>query len=189
MAERGVGVDDATINRWLAKLSPMLALRVWRHQRPVGGSWRIDETYIKVRDQWMYLYRAVDKQGCTVDFLLTARRDADAARRFLRGALECHGLPGRVSIDKSGANAPGIAAYNAEAGAAIETRQCKYLNNIVEQDHRFVKQKMVASLGFQTFRTAGANLVGIELVQMIRKGQVRPVPNGSDTQHFSALAA
>ena len=158
MAERGVRVDHATINRWVVKFAPMLALRARRHRHPVGRSWRMDETYIRVRGQWKYLYRAVDRHGCTVDFLLTAKRDADAALRFLRGAVETNGTPTKVNIDKSGANAVGIAAFNEEAGTTIEARQCKYLNNVVEQDHRFVKQKVTAALGFQTFLTARATL-------------------------------
>ena len=189
MAERGVSVDHATIKRWVVKFAPMLALRARRHMRPVGNSWRMDETYIKVRGDWKYLYRAVDKQGRTVDFLLTAKRDADAALRFLRGAVEANGTPAKVNIDKSGANAAGIAAFNEEAGTAIEARQCKYLNNVVEQDHRFVTQKVTAALGFQTFLTARATLAVIELVHMIRKGQVRPVPDSTDADQFFALAA
>ncbi len=189
MADRGVCVDHATINCWVVKFSPLLLLRSRRHKRPVGKSWRMDETYIRVRGQWKYLYRAVDKQGGTVDFLLTARRDTDAALRFLRRAIEHNGIPEKVNIDCSGANAKGIAAYNQEAGTTIEIRQCKYLNNIVEQDHRFVKQKMVAALGFKTFYTAQVTLAGVELVHMIRKRQVRPLPTGSDARQFQALAA
>lgn len=189
MAERGVQVDHATINRWVVKFSPLLALRARRHKRPVGKSWRMDETYIKVRGDWKYLYRAVDKQGHTVDFLLTARRDTEAALRFLRRAVEHNGVPEKINIDKSGANAAGISVFNEQDGAKILIRQCKYLNNIVEQDHRFVKQKMVAALGFQTFYTAKATLSGIELVHMIRKGQVRPLLSGSDAEQFTALGA
>lgn len=189
MAERGVSVDHATINRWVVKFAPKLALRARRHRTAVGRRWRMDETYIKVRGQWRHLYRAVDKQGRTVDFLLTAKRDADAAKRFLREAIANNSLPTLVNIDKSGANAAGIAAYNAEAGTNVAVRQRKYLNNIVEQDHRFVKQRARATLGFQTFGTARATLAGIELVHMIRKGQVRPVPGGSNADQFFALAA
>ena len=189
MAERGVSVDHATINRWVVKFGPMLAKRAREHKRPVGSSWRMDETYIKVRGRWMYLYRAVDKQSRTVDFLLTARRDLDAALRFLRRATEQNGAPEKVNIDKSGANAAGIAAYNADADAGIEIRQCRHLNNIVEQDHRLVKQRIRAALGLRTFQTAKATLTGVELVHMIRKGQVRPLTKATDAQQFYALAA
>ena len=189
MAERGVQVDHATINRWVVKFSPMLLRRARGYRGSVGKSWRMDETYIRVRGDWMYMYRAVDKQGRTVDFLLTARRDADAALRFLRRAIEHNGMPDKINIDCSGANAAGITAYNQETAATVEIRQCKYLNNIVEQDHRFVKQKMVAALGFKTFYTAKVTLAGVELMHMIRKGHVRPLADGSDAQQFRALAA
>jgi putative transposase len=189
MAERGVRVDHATVNRWVVKFSPMLLRSARRHKRPVGSSWRMDETYVRVRGQWKYLYRAVDRHGATVDFLLTAKRDTDAALRFLRRAVDHNGLPEKVTIDCSGANAAGIAAYREESDAVIEVRQRKYLNNIVEQDHRLVKQKMRASLGWQTFHTAQATIAGIELVHMIRKGQVRPLQDGTDAEQFFALAA
>jgi putative transposase len=189
MAERGVRVDNATVNRWVVKFSPVLLRAARRHRRPVGGSWRMDETYVRVRGQWKYLYRAVDKQGGTVEFLLTAKRDTDAALGFLRQAVENNGVPEKITIDCSGSNAAGIAAYNVEGGASIEVRQRKYLNNIVEQDHRFVKQKMRASLGWQTFYTTKATIAGIELVHMIKKGQVRPRIDGSDAEQFFALAA
>jgi len=124
----------------------------------------------------------------TVDFLLTAKRDKDAALRFLRRAVEYHGLPEKITIDCSGSNAAGIAAYNAEADTSIETRQRKYLNNIVEQDHRFVKQKVRATLGFKTFLTANAALMGVELVRMIHKGQLRPLNHATAAEQFYALA-
>ena len=101
---------------------------------------RLDETYIKVKGQWKYFYRAVDKQGNTIDFLLTAKRDKKAALRFLTNAIARNGKPGLINIDKSGANNAGIAAYNKENNTRIKIRQCKYLNNIVEQDHRFIKR-------------------------------------------------
>jgi putative transposase len=189
MAERGVSVDHATVNRWVVKFSSLL-LKAARIRRTAGGkSWRMDETYIKVRGQWKYLYRAVDKEGDTVDFLLTAKRDKAAALRFLRRAIDGNGAPRKVTIDRSCANAAALAAYNVDAHDSVEIRQCKYLNNIVEQDHRFVKQKARAALGFKSFRTARATIMGIELVHMIRKGQVRPLDSGSAAQQFFALAA
>jgi putative transposase len=100
----------------------------------VGKSWRIDETYIKVRGRWKYPYRAVDRDGQTIDFLLTARRDEAAARRFLERAIDQHGKRETITIDKSGANTAAITRYNADHETAINVRQCKYLNNIVEQD-------------------------------------------------------
>jgi putative transposase len=189
MAERGVKVDHATINRWVVRFAPVLAEKARHFKNQVGISWRLDETYIKVRGQWKYLYRAVDKEGSTVDFLLTAKRDTKAALRFLRQAIRNNGIPEKINIDKSGANTAAIEAFNAETGTSIEIRQCKYLNNIVEQDHRPMKQKMRAALGFKAFYSAHATLQGVELVRMIRKGQVRPVPGGTDTDQFNALAA
>ena len=159
-----------------------------KHKRRVGVSWRFDETYIKVRGQWKYLYRAVDKDGDTIDFLLTAKRDTKAALRFLRQAIRNNGTPVKINIDKSGANTAAIEAYNKESGASIEIRQCKYLNNIVEQDHRRVKQKTRAALGFKAFYSAHATVVGVELIHMNRKGQVRPISGGSFIEQFNQLA-
>ena len=158
-------------------------------QTPGGQQLADGWSYIKVRGRWTYFCRAVDKQSRTVDFLLTTRRDLDAALRFLRRATEQNGAPEKVNIDKSGANAAGIAAYNADADAGIEIRQCRHLNNIVEQDHRLVKQRIRAALGLRTFQTAKATLTGVELVHMIRKGQVRPLTKATDAQQFYALAA
>ena len=146
MAERGVVVDHATVHRWALKIVPILAKVFRGRKRPVGKSWRMDETYIKVRGEWKYLYRAVDRDGDTVDFLFTARRDEAAARRFLERAIDQHGEPEKITIDKSGANTAAIDSYNADTGC-IELRQCKYLNNIVEQDHRAIKRIIRPMLG------------------------------------------
>jgi len=122
MQERGVFVDHATVHRWALKILPILALVFRRRKRPVGTSWRMDETYIKVAGQWKYLYRAVDKAGDTVDFLLTAKRDTAAARRFLERAINLHGLPEKITIDKSGANTAAIHSVNEDACLDIELR-------------------------------------------------------------------
>src|SRR6201996_3580186 len=151
MAERGVFVDHATVHRWALKIVPALAKVSGGRMRPVGKSWRMDETYIKVRGCWKYLYRAVDRDGATVDFLLTARRDEAAARRFLKRAIDQHGKPKTITIDKSGANTAAIISYNKDHGAHIALRQCKYLNNIVEQDHRAIKRITRPMLGFKSF--------------------------------------
>ena len=140
MEERGVEVDHSSLNRWVLKYAPLLDRAFRALKRRVGGSWRMDETYVRVRGQWKYLYRAVDKAGNTVDFLLTAKRDHKAAVRFLRKAIGQHGVPARITIDKSAANATAIASYNLEQDAEIELRQVKYLNNVVEQDHRAIKR-------------------------------------------------
>src|SRR5882724_7245679 len=141
-------------------------------KRPVWVSWRMDETYIKVKGQWRYLYRAVDKQGQTMDFLLTEHRDKEAALRFLKKAIRRNGLPEKMTIDGSEANEAAIKSYNEEHGTHIIIRQVKYLNNMVEQDHRGVKRVTRPMLGFKAFATAQDTLVGIELMHMIKKRQM-----------------
>jgi putative transposase len=129
MEERGVEVDHSTINRWVIKYSPQLEEAFHRRKRPVWVSWRMDETYIKVKGQWRYLYRAVDKHGQTIDFLLTEHRDKEAALRFLKKAIRLNGLPETITIDGSDANEAAIKNYNEEHGTHIISRQVKYLNN------------------------------------------------------------
>jgi transposase-like protein len=172
MEERGVPVDHATIQRWVVKYSPQLEEAFHRRKRPVWVSWRMDETYIKVKGQWYYLYRAVDKTGQTIDFLLTKHRDERAAKRFLTKAIRRHGVPEKITIDGSAANEAAIKSYNEEHGTHIAIRQAKYLNNIVEQDHRGVKRITRPMLGFKNFHTARRTLVGIELMHMLCKGQM-----------------
>jgi putative transposase len=135
-----VPVDHATIQRWVVKYSPLLEEAFHRRKRPVCVSWRMDETYIKVKGQWHYLYRAVDKQGQTIDFLLTEQRDEPAAKRFLTKAIRRHGVPDKMTIDGSAANEAAIQSYNEAHGTAIVIRKIKYLKNGVEQDHRAVKR-------------------------------------------------
>jgi putative transposase len=151
MQERGVLVDHATVHRWAIKVLPVLAAVFRRRKRPVGRSWRMDETYIKVSDQWKYLYRAVDRDGNTVDFLLPAKRDRAAARRFLERAINLHGVPEKITIDKSGANTAAIESVKADACVDILMRQNKYLNNIVEQGHRAIKRITRPMLVFKSF--------------------------------------
>ena len=172
MAERGVEVDHSTINRWVVTYSPQLEEAFHRRKRPVWVSWRMDETYIKVKGAWKYLYRAVDKYGQTIDFLLTEQRDTEAALKFLKKAIRRNGLPTTITIDGSDANEAAIKRYNAEHGTAIAIRQVKYLNNIVEQDHRGVKRVTRPMLGFKSFAAAQDTLVGIELMHMIRQRQL-----------------
>jgi putative transposase len=171
MAERGVAVDHATVHRWALKILPVLAKVFRSRKRPVGRSWRMDETYIKVNGQWKYLYRAVDRLGQTVDFLLTAKRDCAAARRFFERAIDQHDVPEKVTIDKSGANTAAVHGMVADSGVAIELRQSKYLNNLVEQDHRAIKRRTRPMLGFKDFHSAAKIIAGIETMHMIRKGQ------------------
>src|SRR5213082_1739527 len=172
MEARGVEVDHSTMNRWVIKYSPQLEEAFHRRKRPVWVSWRMDETYIKVKGHWYYLYRAVDKQGQTIDFLLTEHRDEQAAKCFLTKAIRRHGVPEKITIDGSAANEAAIKSYNEEHGTAIIIRKRKYLNNIVEQDHRAVKRVTRPMLGFKAFEAAQGTLVGIELMHMIKKKQM-----------------
>ena len=188
MDERGVEVDHSTLNRWVLKYVPLLEAQFRARKRPVGSSWRLDETYVKVKGVWKYLYRAVDKTGATVDFLLTAKRDCKAALRFLRKAIGNNGTPEKITIDKSGANTAAIESHNAETKAGIEMRQIKYLNNIVEQDHRAIKRRTRPMLGFKSFWSAAVTLAGVELMHMIRKGQLMLTGELCPARQFYSLA-
>ena len=190
MPERGVCVDHATVHRWSIKILPVRAAVFRRRKRPVGMSWRMDETYIKLGGQWKYLYRAVDRAGATIDFLLCARRDYAAARRFLERAIDLHGVPEKITIDKSGANTAAIEGMRADSGADIGLRQSKYLNNIVEQDHRAIKRIVRPMMGFKSFHCARVILAGIETMHMIKKGQLdRPKAQASTAaSQFYSLA-
>jgi putative transposase len=135
MAERGVSVDHSTVHRWAIKLLPALEKAFRRRKQPVGKSWRMDETYIRVKGEWRYLYRAVDKDGNTIDFLLRAHRDKTAARRYFEKSIAQNGVPETVTIDKSGANLSALEAINNDRQTPIKIRQSKYLNNLVEVRH------------------------------------------------------
>ena len=176
MLERGVDVDHTTINRWVIKYTPQIEKKFRKHKAPVGTSWRMDETYIKVKGQWKYLYRAVDKEGRTIDFMLSAKRDRKAAKKFFNKAIKLSGVPAKINIDKSGANKAGIHDYNYDKVVKIKIRQSKYLNNIIESDHRKIKRITRPMMGFQSFRTAKIVISGIEMVSMIRKGQSNYMP-------------
>ena len=188
MEERGVGVDHSTLNRWVLKYVPLLDRQFRARKRPVGSSWRMDETYVKVKGAWKYLYRAVDKAGATVDFLLTAKRDCRAALRFLRKAIRHNDTPEKITIDRSGANTAAVESHNTETEAGIEMRQIKYLNNIVEQDHRAIKRLTRPMLGFKSFWSAAVTLAGIELMHMIRKGQLLITGELCPARQFYSLA-
>src|SRR5262245_24306105 len=133
MQERGVSVDHSTLNRWVIKYAPEVEKQFRRHQRPVGRSWRMDETSVKLKGEWAYLYRAIDKEGHTIDFLSTPTRDRDAAEAFLRKAIRTQGLPEKITIDQSGSSTAAIKHYNRNHKTAIVIRHSKYLNNVVEQ--------------------------------------------------------
>jgi transposase-like protein len=173
MVERGVALSHTTILRWVQRFVPEFEKRWRRYARRVGTSWRVDETYIKIRGRWAYLYRAVDKQGLTVDFLLSEHRDMSAARQFFTRAIELHGSPERITLDGYPATHSAVAELKASGVIRPEAKvwTSKYLNNIIEQDHRRVKQRVYPMLGFKNFRHAAVTISGIELVQKIKKGQ------------------
>ena len=193
MAERCIVVDHSTIHRWVIRLVPLLDKAFRRHKRSVGRRWRMDETYIKIKGQWKYLYRAVDTDGQTIDFLLTDKRDTAAALRFFRKAIRHHGEPKVVTIDKGGANTAALATLNTDRPEeeAITIRQSKYLNNLIEQDHGNIKRRIKLMIGFKSFRRVQTFLAGIELPRMIRKGQYQhPQDEGlSPAEPFYLLAA
>jgi putative transposase len=197
MAERGSSVDHSTLNRWVVECAPLLEESFRRrHKKPVVSSWRMDETYIKVKGDWHYLYRAVDKEGNTVDFMLSKNRDREAAENFLEKAIGSSGLPDKVTIDKSGANKAGLEAINVQleillmwSGQFFEIRQIKYLNNVVEQDPRAIKRVVNPMMGFKAFHSAEATLAEIEWHHMLRKGQHRQAANRLVFEKFYALAA
>jgi putative transposase len=172
LEERGVPIDHAPIQRWVVKASPLLEAAFHRRKRPVWVSWRMDETSIKGKGQWYDLYRAVDTQGHTIDFLLTAQRDEQAAKRCLTKAIRRHGVPEKITIDGSAAHEAASKSYKAEPGTAIAIRQVKYLNNIVEQDHRGVKRIPRPMFGCKTFDAAQSTLVGIARMHMIKNRQL-----------------
>ncbi len=190
MKERGFDVNHSTIQRWVVYYAPLLEQKFRLKKRKPCGRWRFDETYIKVKGEWKYYYRAVDKYGETIDFLLIAKRDKKAALCYLKKAIGTNGKPGLINIDKRGANTAAIKQYNKEERTRIKIRQYKYLNNIVEQDHRLIKRITKPMLGFKCFFSAQKTLAGIELVRMLRKGQMGHQAGMSKTpaELFYALA-
>jgi len=177
MEERGVKVDHATLNRWVVDYSPSIAAQAKKCKRAVATSWRTDETYVKVKGKWVYLYRAVDKFGDTVDFMLSKQREEMAATTFFKQAINNNGFPHKVVMDKSGANYAGLENINmllmlAGLISFVEIIQVKYLNNLIEQDHRFIKKITNPMMGFKAFHSTKATLDGIETAHMIRKGQL-----------------
>ena len=192
LADRGVNVDHTTIFRWIQAYAPEIEKRIRPHLRPSNGSWRVDETYVKVKGRWMYLYRAVDSRGQTIDFLLSAKRDAAAAKRFFRKALgQPHTVnPRTITVDKNPAYPRAVAEMkeDGELWRRSRLRQAKFLNNMVEQDHRRVKRLVRPGLGFGSFRTARRTLAGYEAMAMVRKGQVRKV-RGRDMRAQASFVA
>ena len=173
LKDRGILVDHATIQRWVYKFAPIFEKEFRKRKKRVGTSWRMDETYLKVNGNWHYYYRAVDKNGDTVDYLLRSKRDTIGAHAFFKKATKNNGDPHKINIDKSGSNSAGINAINKENGTDIEVRQNKYLNNRIEGDHRFIKRRTRPMLGFKKSNSAKRTLSGIETIHMIRKNQLK----------------
>jgi len=173
MAERGLTLVHTTVMRWVQCYVPVFEKRWKKYARPVGLSWRVDETYIRVKGKWTYLYRAVDKQGRTVDFLLSEHRDKAAANRFFKKAIGNNKAPQKITLDGYEATHQAVADLQAEGvlSATVKVRTSKYLNNLIEQDHRRVKQRYYPMLGFKRFTNAAVTISGIELIQKIKKGQ------------------
>jgi transposase-like protein len=200
MAERGISVDHATIHRWVIRYSPELLEQFNRRKRAVTGKWHVDETYIRVRGQWRYLYRAIDSNGDTVEYWFSERRNLAAAKRFLRKALKRHGRPERIVIDGSQTNREAILSCDTTDRLQdrsrrqlkpIRIRQSAYLNNRIEQDHRAIKRRIRPMLGFKTMNSARVILGGIEMVHMMRKQQAIYArnPKPSLAEQFERLAA
>ena len=192
MKERGfTTIDHATIQRWVIRFSIILEKEFRKRKKPVGTSWRMDETYIKVNNKWTYLYRAVDNEGNTVDFLLRSKRDTKAAIGFFRKAINNNGTPTIINIDKSGANTAGIKAISKKKDLNIKIRQNKYINNRIEGDHRFIKRLTRPMLGFKSFYSATKTINLIEVIHMIKKDQLNT--NNINLSHYekfkSLLAA
>ncbi len=207
MAERGLTVDHTTIYRWVQHYAPELEKRCRPHLKACNDSWRVDETYIKVKKVWTYLYRAVDSEGNTLEFLLSPTRDAEAAKGFFMKALPSTAAsapqsrlveekvaqpiaaadlttmkpaPRVINVDKNAAYPKAIADLKANGTlpASVELRQVKYLNNLIEQDHRFIKRLVKPGMGFFSLDTTGRTLQGYEAMHMVRKGQVKGVNKG-----------
>jgi len=200
MAERGISVDHATVHRWTVHYAPLLLEQFNRRKKAVTGKWHFDETYIKVRGRWMYLYRAIDSNGDTVEFWFSERRNLTAVKRFLDRALKRHGRPDRIVIDGSQTNREAILSCDTTERLRdrsqrklkpIRIRQSRYLNNRIEQDHRAIKRRVRPMLGFQSITSARIILGGIEMIHMMRKQQAKYACNRQPSlaEQFERLAA
>ncbi|MDA9257833.1 IS6 family transposase [bacterium] len=190
MSIRGIKVDHSTIQRWVFKFSKEVEKNMHKRKKQVCDSWRMDETYIKVKGRDMYLYRAVDKYGNTVDFLLTRRRQKMSAQRLFNKTIGNNGKPRIVNIDKSGSNNSAILTVNKKklSTKKIKIRKVKYLNNIIEQDHRRIKRRIRIMTGFKEFESAQRTLSGIEVVSIIKKDQIIN-PCSTSFKTFCSLVA
>lgn len=190
--ERGLDIDHSTVFRWVQRYGPEINKRIRQHLKMSGMSYRVDGTYIKVGKSCKYLYRAVDKEGQTIEFMLSAKRDVSAAKRFFKKMMRAghRRLPFSISVDKNAAYPEAFSTVQAEriVPRDCELRRVKYLNDVIEQDHRFIKKKVRAPQCFKRFRTAERTLEGIEALNMIRKGQVKRLA-GSDAQGQAQFVA
>lgn len=179
MAERGIILAHTTIMRWVHQYSPILEQRIRKHLKKTNDSWRLDETYIKIKGKNAYLYRAVDSEGNTIEFYVSENRDKYAAKKFIRKALHSqhNQQPRVITTDKYAATVIAILEeqYYGDLSCCTEHRMTKYLNNIVEQDHRFIKRKIKPMLGFKNYKSASLTICGIEIFHMIKKGQVEKI--------------
>jgi transposase-like protein len=185
LEERGLEADHTTVWRWVQRYGPELENRLRRHLKPTNKSWRVDETYVRVKGRWCYLYRAIDSAGATIDFLLSAKRDADAAKRLFRRALRdrSHPQPRVINTDLAPIYSSAIPAITKEGTLrhCCWHRPVQYVNNIIEQDHRAIKRRVNAKQGFREFHSARRTIQGYEAIHMLRKGQVRWI-SGTDVR-------
>jgi putative transposase len=194
MAERGVKLGSSTAQKWTVHFAPQIEAEFRKMKRKVGTSWRMDETYLKVNGKWTYLYRAVDKAGKTVDFMLSEKRYSKSVLKFFKKAFDSNGMPDKVSIDKSGSNTTALKRINdiifllGYWHLFIEIRRSKYLNNIIEQDHRGIKRVTKNTTGFKSFESAQATIAGIELHRMLKKWQLDSTKNQPAWKQFYDLA-
>jgi transposase, IS6 family len=193
MRERGLHIDHTTIYRWVQCYAPELEKRCRPHLKTTNDSWRVDETYIKVKKVWMYLYRAVDSRGNTLEFLFNPTRNAQAAKRFFAKALAAThtNTPRVITVDKNAAYPKAFKELRAEGimPGPCELRQSKHLNNLVEQDHRFIKRLIKLGMGFFSFETAWRTLQGYEVMNMLRKGQIRGIEKGDSIKQAAFIAS
>jgi IS6 family transposase len=185
LIERGLGADHTTVWRWVQCYAPEFEQRMRRHLKSTNKSWRVDETYIRVKGRWCYLYRAIDSAGATIDFLLSALRDADAAKRLFRNALKnpSHRQPRVINTDLAAIYSSAIPDIKKDGTlrSRCRHRPVQYLNNILEQDHRAIKRRVNAKQGFREFQAARRTIQGYEAINILRKGQVRRV-SGEDVR-------
>ncbi len=179
MTERGLTITHTTVMRWVHQYSPIINEKVRKHLKQTNDSWRMDETYIKIKGKDCYLYRAVDSFGKTIDFFVSENRDKNTAKEFFRKALGAshNQQPRAITTDKYGATEVAIIEliYSGDISSKVTHRMVKYLNNIIEQDHRFIKRKVKPMLGFESFENAEKTIAGIEIMHMLRKGQIEEI--------------